>query len=358
MDPAALIPMPDAIPAPWGWFRVLLLLTFLVHVLFMNMVVGGAVIAVVRGITGTSAPGHVDPPLKDLSTKLPALLALAVNFGVAPLLFLQVIYGHFFYTSSVLMAVYWLSVVGLVILAYYGLYVYDFRYDRLGWPRVALMGAILLLLLGVAMFFVSNMTMMLQPERWTAWFQERGGTMLNHGDPTVLPRWLHFMVGAVAVAGLSMALWWRHQGRKGRSDAAIHVESGMRWFTRATLVQIAVGLWFLAALPRDVMVLFLGGGGLETAGLLSGIVLGVTALYFGARRMPVAAAWTLLATLFFMALTRDQVREAYLAPWFSLSELRVEPQYGFLAVFLAALVLGLAVVAYIVKLALRAGEEG
>lgn len=123
-------------------------------------------------------------------------------------------------------------------------------------------------------------------------------------------------------------------------------------------MQIAVGLWFLAALPRDVMVLFLGGGGLETAGLLSGIVLGVTALYFGARRMPVAAAWTLLATLFFMALTRDQVREAYLAPWFSLSELRVEPQYGFLAVFLAALVLGLAVVAYIVKLALRAGEEG
>ena len=33
MDPALLIPSPDAIPAPWGWFQALLLLTFFCHIL-------------------------------------------------------------------------------------------------------------------------------------------------------------------------------------------------------------------------------------------------------------------------------------------------------------------------------------
>ena len=40
------------------------------------------------------------------------------------MLFLQVLHGNLIYTSSILMGVYWLSVIGLFILAYYRAYLY------------------------------------------------------------------------------------------------------------------------------------------------------------------------------------------------------------------------------------------
>ena len=47
MDPALLIPTPDAIPVSWGWFQLLLLLTFFLHILLMNVMFGSAFIALV-----------------------------------------------------------------------------------------------------------------------------------------------------------------------------------------------------------------------------------------------------------------------------------------------------------------------
>ena len=47
MDPARLIPAPDPLPVPWGWFQVLLLLTFVLHLLFMNTMLGTGIIALV-----------------------------------------------------------------------------------------------------------------------------------------------------------------------------------------------------------------------------------------------------------------------------------------------------------------------
>ena len=45
MDPALLLPSPDAIPVPWGWFQALLLFTFFCHILLMNVMLGTACIA-------------------------------------------------------------------------------------------------------------------------------------------------------------------------------------------------------------------------------------------------------------------------------------------------------------------------
>ena len=52
MDPGRLVPTPDAIPVPWGIFKVLLLATFLLHLVAMNLALGHALLAVWRGIAG------------------------------------------------------------------------------------------------------------------------------------------------------------------------------------------------------------------------------------------------------------------------------------------------------------------
>lgn len=353
MDVAALIPLADAIPVPWGWLQLLLLLTFIAHLLFMNLMLGTAVIALTNELRQPAAPA---PLARDLAGKLPLFIAFAVNFGVAPLLFLQVLYGQFLYTSSVLMAVYWLAVVGLLLLAYASAYLYRLQHDNLGSKRRLVLGLAVLLLLAIAFIFANNMTLMLRPAAWVSYFSQRHGTLLNLADPTLLPRWLHFMTASVAVAGLFVAVTGQRQ-RHLDPLAPNRVTAGLHWFSYATMVQIAVGLVFLITLPPPIRGLFLGDSTLHTTLLLTGMTaaLAALALAMAGRVWPTLAAAG--ATVIIMVLMRDLVRQAFLAPYFSPAELTVVPQYSPLVVFGLALAVGLILIAYMLRLAARAGKE-
>jgi len=353
MHPATLVPKADSIPVPWGWFESLLLLTFIIHLLIMNMVLGGGIISFVHSLIGR----ETSPVPRDISKKLTTAIALAVNFGVAPLLFLQVLYGHFMYSSSILMAVYWLSIVGLVILAYYSAYIYNFKYNALGTKRTFFIALTVVLLLITAFLFTNNMTLMLHPEKWSAYFEHPDGMLLNTSDPTLPPRFLHFVTASVAVAGLFIALVWRFKKKNGHPDADAHIACGMRWFAYGTLVQILVGLWFLLSLPTEITALFLGGAGLQTWILVLALASALAALILGLLKKVLPALAFLVPTVALMAVMRDLVRAAYLKPYFKLSDLTVAPQYSPLVLFLVSLVAVLAILGYVFKLAANAKKE-
>ena len=255
MDPTMLVPTPDGIPVPWGWFYILLMLTFLLHLLVMNAMLGGGIIALLSSFSGRESNQQV---AREVSYKMPYTIAFAVNMGVAPLLFVQVIYGQFIYSSSILMAAWWLSIIGLLILAYYTAYIYDFKFVALGAFRVITLLLAVGLLLVVGFFFTNNMTLMLQPERWLGYFQNRSGTLLNLDDPILLPRYLHFVTGSVGVAGLYLALVGHFRFRRTQIDQDDLVAKGMYYFKIATMIQILVGLWFLFSLPGPIRSLLLG----------------------------------------------------------------------------------------------------
>ncbi len=111
---------------------------------------------------------------KEFSYKWPYTIAFAVNMGVAPLLFVQVLYGQFIYSSSIMMAVWWLSIVVLLILAYYSAYIYDFKFDVLSGLRIFMIEISVGILLFVGFLFTNNMTLMLQPDKWSAFFNNPG----------------------------------------------------------------------------------------------------------------------------------------------------------------------------------------
>jgi len=354
MNPADLIPTPDAIPVPWGWFYVLLIVTFLLHILVMNAMLGGGIIALFSSLQG----GEDNTLLsKEFSYKWPYTIAFAVNMGVAPLLFVQVLYGHFIYSSSVLMAVWWFSIIGMLILAYYSAYIFDFKFDSLGNTRIFLLEFSVLILLIIAFFFTNNMTLMLEPQRWAAYFSNAGGTLLNVTDPTVLPRYLHFVIGAIAVAGLYLALIGHFNLRKSTIDRQVLRARGMKFFTLATALQILFGIWFLLALPRPVMMAFMGGSAYGTGLLTLGIILALTALYLGHKRTLIPAAVNTLILLVVMILMRDLARVLYLKPYFQMSDLAVKPEYSPLIFFLVVFVAGLAMIAYMLKLAINCRKE-
>jgi multisubunit Na+/H+ antiporter MnhC subunit len=58
-----------------------------------------------------------------------------------------------------------------------------------------------------------------------------------------------------------------------------------------------------------------------------------------------------------MVLMRDLIRTASLSPVFSAAKLEVVPQYGPFALFLTALAVGAAVLAWMIRSALKAGKN-
>ena len=343
-----VIPAPDALSVHWMWFQGLLLLTFVLHLLLMNFMLGGSLIALWRRIQGQ--------PMAPESKGLPTLIALTVNLGVPPLLFVQVLYGHLLYSSSVLMAVYWISVVPVLIIAYYAAYVFVHKTDSPLGTAALVLNSLILLVIGF--LFTSNMTFMLRPEDWAAYNDNPGGTLLHMGDPSIYPRYLHFVIGAVAVAGLGSAIYHAVRQHRSRTDYRPLIKGGLNTFAYATMVQIIIGLWFLMALPKPVMMLFMGGNMLYTVFLMLGIILTVVTLVAALKEKVGLTTVSLLATMVVMVFMRDFVRTGYLAEVMDVGKLPMQPQLSPLIAFLAVFVLGLGVLYWMIVRLWHAEEQG
>lgn len=351
MDPTRLIPAAPPIPVEWGWLYLFQVLTFFVHILVMNVMLGSAIIALVHHLRGRK---ESEALTRTISVKLPFTVAFAVNFGVAPLLFIQVLYGQFLYSSSVLMAVYWLAVVGLVIAAYASAYVYDFRYASLDGLKTVFIAVTAVCLLIVAFIFTNNMTLMLSPENWAAHLDNPRGTLLNLHDPTILPRFLHIVASSTALAGLALALL--HHRRKKDPQARRWVRHGVHWYAFSTMVQMALGLWFLTALPARVSNLLLGGSLPHTLIFATGAVLGIFSISNALRYNVGTTAILSLTTISFMIYLRDMVRDAYLAPHFQVEKHVVTGEYLPLILFILTLLAGLAIIAWMLRAASQVKE--
>ncbi|HOM57875.1 MAG TPA: hypothetical protein PLG27_09020, partial [Candidatus Latescibacteria bacterium] len=202
----AIIPSidPIALPAPVWLMQFLSGLTFIFHVIPMNVVLGGGVVALVLAVRGTRGSQDLYVRLAGrIASVLPVAIAMTITLGVPPLLFLQAMYGPLFYTSSVLMAWPWLSVIAILLVGYYGHYYFSLSKDFAN-PRTLIVGAIAVVaFLVIAFLYVSNMTLMVMPERflgiqrsWTS------GFLPFTCDSIFAPRFLHFITSAVSVGGL------------------------------------------------------------------------------------------------------------------------------------------------------------
>ncbi|MFH0882650.1 MAG: hypothetical protein V2A56_06675 [bacterium] len=348
MNSLEMIPSPESIPAPFWLFEILNGLLFLIHILLVNVVLGGSLILLVTRLrTGGTELGRTLSGA--VCNKLPATLAMAITIGIAPLLFVQVIYGHLFYSSSVLMGWWWLAVIPALILAYYGIYVHN----RMGTSKPQLgtfaIAVSAIIFLYISFTYSNNLTLTERPEVWGAYLGSRGGTLLNIGDPTLFPRWLHFVTASVAIGGLFMAYVWRRRERHGDARASQRVKKGLRVFAYATIVQVVFGFWWLIALPQPIMLEYMGGSIIRTILLMLGILLvfGALAVSLTGRFLP--TLFHLLGILAVMVTMRALLRYSYLRDVFHPSTLELKPQYGVLALFLVILVAGLYAVWVMIK---------
>ncbi len=354
---------PIPLPAPVWLFQVLSFVTLFLHIVAMNFLMGGGVIAAVSGLRGRSGVPHHRRLSDLLFRSLPIVNAATITLGVAPLLFLQVLYGRFFYTSSILIAFPWISIVALLCLAYYGHYFMSMsetvRREKYLW--IAWAASVLVMIVGF--IYSNNITLMESPERFRdLYLADRSGLRLNFGEPTLVPRFLHFFVAALAVAGLGVVAFGqraRRPGQEGFSSWAVRY--GRNWFAGATLVQLLVGFWFLLSQPAAIRDSFLGGNVVHTAHLFAAVFLAlVAALLLMAKpesgRVLLASSGLLTATILVMLLVRSWTRELRIGALAGFGEMQVRTQGSVLAIFLLLFVASLVTVAWMIRRYVRQGS--
>jgi len=338
------IPSTDTIPVHWLWFEVLLVFTFFLHMILVSFVLGGSLLTVWDLLRGKLE--------KKASGSIPTLIALAVNLGVPPLLFVQVLYGHLFYSSSVMVAVPWIIVIPVLILAYYGAYIFVKKYDKApGWAKGSLIFTSLVLLY-IAFVFVNNNTLALQPERWKIYFEDPSGWNLNLGEPTLWPRYLHFLLGALAIGALGRAVLY-HYSKIDGEDKLRQVKRNLKIFGWITLVQLGVGTWFWLSMPKEVWKTFMGGSMFATVMMLIGWVGALLVLHSSFTGRLKFSMFLGILQVLVMVIIRDLARSAYLDGIFSPSQLENVKQVSPLIAFLLVFAVGLVLIYYMITLILK-----
>jgi hypothetical protein len=112
---------PTGFPAPTAGYLALYVATWVLHVLFMHYVLAGSGYLALRGMVfGRRADQGL--PAKYLKEWLPFMLSAAITAGIAPLLFVQIVYQHRFYTGNLLLFYRWLAILPSLIVGFYLLY--------------------------------------------------------------------------------------------------------------------------------------------------------------------------------------------------------------------------------------------
>jgi len=345
------IPTPDTLPAPAGIFYFLLILTLPLHLAMMNAMVGSSLISLYQHFKNDDKSNE----LSHLIAKfLPLVIAFAVNFGVAPLLFLQVIYGHFVYVSSILMGAFWIGIYVVLIIAYYASYLYDFKFKELGTSAVWILTIGVVIMLFIGFLFTNNMTLMLSPEKWTSYFVNKTGTILNTSEPTLVPRLLHFLIGAIAVGGVYVALLGKLIAKKDKELGEKAESTGMKTFFYFTILQILSGIWFLLSIPREAMLVFMGKNMIATVIFTVALIFVLILLYVGYKKKTYLAATLVMVTIYLMVIMRDFLRTSYLQKFFTMDSLKVHTEISPIILFAVSLVLGIYLVYWLIKQAVIA----
>jgi len=347
MDAISLIPYAEAVPVPPLILIFLEQLFFLIHIILVNSILGVGLILLYKW-KRTVDFFDINRPL---ARRIPIFFALAINMAIPALLFLQVVFGHLFYSSSVLMGTFWILIIPILIIAYYSSY---FHYKKFGVSQYAKYSLILMisLVLYVAFILVNNLSMMEMPEKWSLYFSERGGTILLWSVSSIYPRFLHFIVASLAVGGIVYAFYFSK-----KSNSEKNAMDGIRIFAYATMVQMAVGVWFLVSLPESIMLKFMGRDSVATLVLVAGIGTAVLSVILAFKNNLKGTLIFLLITLIAMVINRYNLRIFSLEDKFSPTSLEISPQWDVFVLFVVILLIGVGVLFYMVKISFKGKEE-
>lgn len=183
---------PAGVPAIPVVFQVLMVLTWVFHIAFVNLTLGAAAMSIYAFYVhaGNAEWEHLSIAL----TKVAKVgVSLLVVLGVAPLLFTQVIYDPQWYASNVLSARWAIIFIGSLIAAYCLWFVFYWGNHEQAKRHVglyAIAGMALFLMDGLIMHVLSHQSIL--PDRWMDWYAP-GGVVDNSGGALHAIEWPRYL---------------------------------------------------------------------------------------------------------------------------------------------------------------------
>jgi len=243
------IPLP--MPAPEPVLVAVLVVFFLMHIVFVNFMVGGALLTLYYEARGLKERRY-DALAYEIAATITANKSLAVVLGVGPLLAINTIYTVYFYTANALTGAFWIGIVPLVATVFILTYIHKYLWHQMGrvkWLHLGLGMVICLLFLFIPLIFLANINLMLFPEKW--------GTVQGFFSalalPNVWPRYAHFVLACPAMTGLFLVWLFRRKSQEEIAatgfDRTDLIRRAYRWAFWATAAQFVVGPIALLTLP-------------------------------------------------------------------------------------------------------------
>jgi hypothetical protein len=368
IDPHALVETTTAVglPAPVWFIELFKWLGFSLHAVPMNLWYAGIIVAMWLTCRGGE---HGRRFSSRLMAQMPVIIAVGINLGIVPLLFVQVGFSRIFYPATVLMAWFWLAIIVLLLPAYYGVYVYAFGLAAAGkpmprWKRGAgWLAAVLFVSIGF--IFANAMSLMEHLQAWPALWQTHSfhgaalGTALNTADPRLWPRWLLMFGLALTTTGVWAAFdsaWFARR----ESDAYRQWAKEFSWklYSLGALWFVIAGAWYSfgtwPAATKHAM--FLSPWVLLTAVTAVAPVLPWMLLLAARRRQgEIGCGWAALlglaqfGVLGINAASRQVVQHLEIRPFYNIAQQPTDVQWSPLLIFLIAFLLGLGLVAWMIQ---------
>jgi hypothetical protein len=367
MDTAAMIKTlqdPMGVPFFPGVFQALMVLIFALHIIFVNFALGTSFLSTY----GYLRRGEYWKRLsKSMVRATTANLSMAILLGIAPLLFVQVIYDPFWYASNMLSAAWAIGFVFILMLAYSLIYVFYLKRDSgpkqdsrgYGFAVFGITAFALLVLAGAVMHALGYQ--LLQPEKWLDWYV-KGNAVRTAGASLhsfQVPRFLHFIIPSFAMTGIFLMLYaWYFEKRDDMDREYVRWvgKLGARMAFFFTVLQAGIGIWWLLSLPPAFRFFtnpfFMVGAGLGIALLI---------VLYAARKAPAryavgSMAGAVLAVVG-MSSAREALRMGYLGRFdYSVYHYKLNIDFGSTALFLATFAMGMAIIGYLLSIGYKAGR--
>ncbi len=358
---------PAGIPTYPIVFIALGVLTFAMHIFFVQLMLGTSLITLIGAFSQNAYWRRLGAAMLEIAK---VSVSVAIVIGVAPLLFVQVTYDPHWYTSNVLSADWVISFIVLLILAYWAMYFYYFRNnkekDKTLQPKSRWSMVVSLALMLVVGFIMHSLTkQMLHPELWQEWYMQNGtldysGSQLHAFSPW---RFAFFISLAIPVAGAMLVTYRRFKSVREDADHDYlnwAASVGKKWMLVGSVISTVLYIGWMMTLP-------------ETAGNFAtsfwGILGGAAVLFYGvwglirlrgeARICSYMALPMGLVVGLVVAISREVLRYDILNGFFNYSFFDykvITDWYSTGLFFLTFAIVGGSVLAYFLTIAWKAGQ--
>jgi len=326
--------------APLWIITALHLLTLSLHFVAMNFLLGGGMICLWAALRNR----WEEPVVAQFIRLLPSAMAATITLGVAPLLFLQLVYPRQVYAASIVSGWFWLMVIPAAIIAYSALHRAAFRADS---AAQVSRPALLLALAGlfyIALVYSSVFSMAERPDLTRSLYAaHQSGWVWNPAVGDYALRWLHMVLGAATVGGFFIGLL-------GRGQPAVYA-TGRSFFLIGMALASLAGVAYLVSLGPHLRPFMRTPA---IGALTVGVLLSLGSLHFFFKKKFWPSGLMLFGSMLTMVHARHTVRLLRLEGAYDPAALAVVPQWSPFILFLACFVVMLAVLAYMFRLFFRA----